>query len=230
MIPSDAAMASLCGAIYDNGCAPVVTWDHLDSGPDDGIYWALKKLEGFDVVVLRGSEVAHDWVEDFRAFPVKTRIGTVHRGFYDGMEKMWSELAPMLTQPVLVTGHSLGAARADILCALMVASNRPPVRRAAFGEPRPGMRDFAQFLKDVPGNGYRNQDANGHDLVTDVPLDIHLVGLFGDALDFIHPKLLAGVTASPTGDFFARHEAFAYHHIQLYMAATAALQRETASC
>lgn len=218
-LPSDRELVDLCAAIYDG----TGSWDHLDSGPDDGIYWALKKLNGCDVVVLRGSITAHDWAEDFRAFPVVTRIGTVHAGFYAGMEKMHGEVTSMLTQPVMVTGHSLGAARADVLCALMVAGNKPPVRRAVFGEPRPGLADFAKFLSGVPGDGYRNGDVNGHDIVTDVPLQ--LPGSF----DFIHPKPLVDVTAPPTGDFFARHEPFAYHHVQLYQAAVAAHLKETAT-
>jgi hypothetical protein len=212
--PSDRELVDLCAQLY----AGTVTWDHLDTGPDDSIYWALKKLDGFDVVVFRGSITAHDWIEDFRAFPTITRIGLVHFGFYDGMEKMHMEVSSMVTQPVMVTGHSLGAARADILCALMVAGGKPPARRAVFGEPRPGMPNFAAFLKDVPGHGYRNADANGHDYVTDVPPQ-----LFG-GLYFMHPTPPVDVTASPTGV-----GPFRYHHVELYQAAMAAL-KEPALC
>jgi Lipase (class 3) len=214
-IITDLECVSLCASIYNDGCAPVVTWDYFDSGTDDEVCWALKKCDGYDVVVFRGSIVLNDWRLDLMAMPVLTRIGTVHRGFHVGMEKMWGELRPMLTQPVMVTGHSLGAARADILCALMVADGMPPARRAVFGEPRPGLADFAKFLKDVPGDGYRNGDAHGHDPVTDVPLTLD--GEF----DFINPKPLVGVTASPS--LIDRIDPlFDYHHIQLYMAALAA--------
>jgi hypothetical protein len=217
--PIDQLCVNLCAQLYDGSG----TWDHLDDGADDGVYWALKRVMGmYDIVVLRGSITAHDWVEDFRAFPVKTRFGSVHLGFYEGMEWMWKELAAMSTNPVVVTGHSLGAARADILCALMVDERKPPIHRAVFGEPRPGLQDFADFIKDVPGNGYRNADASGHDIVTDVPLN-----LTGN-LSFIHPKPLVDVTASPTGSFFETHSPFAYHHIQLYEAALAASVKEIA--
>lgn len=224
MIPSDLDLVNLCAEIYQDGGY----WDHLDTGTDDEIYWGLKKLNGRDVIVFRGSITAHDWIEDLRYFPAKTRIGTVHEGFYTGLEKMWGECAPLLNQPTMVTGHSLGAARADILCALMVADERPPVRRAVFGEPRPGMPDFARFLKDVAGNGYRNGDARGHDLVTDVPLPVHMQPPFLD-LDFSHPKPLVDISASPTGDLIQRREPFAYHHVQLYQAAMAAYLEETAA-
>lgn len=213
MEPSDVDLVNICARIYQSTDG----WDHYDSGPDDGIAWALKKLDGFDVVVFRGSITAHDWAEDFRAFPTITRVGTVHYGFYDGMEKMHMEVSSMLTQPVMVTGHSLGAARADILCALMVTGGKPPARRAVFGEPRPGMPDFAAFLKDVPGHGYRNADAHGHDYVTDVPPQ-----MFG-GLSFTHPKPLVDVSASPTGV-----GPFRYHHIELYRAAMMAALQETA--
>ena len=217
MLPTDVDLVNLCAQIYasPNG------WDYYDSGPDDQVVWALKKLDGCDVVVFRGSITAHDWWEDARAVPLKTRIGTVHEGFYSGMEHMWSDVAPMLTQPVMVTGHSLGAARADILTGLMVADGKPPIRRAVFGEPRPGLADFAAFLKDVPGHGFRNSDVHGHDLVTDVPL--RLAGEF----DFVHPSELVYVTASPTA-VERLDPMFCYHHIPLYQKAMLAYAKEVA--
>jgi len=217
MTPSDVDLVNLCAAIYKTTDG----WDHYDEAGDDGVVWALKKLDGYDVVVFRGSITAHDWVEDFRAYPTLTNIGTVHSGFYDGMVKMLGELSSMLTQPVMVTGHSLGAARADILCALMTYSRIAPVkRRAVFGEPRAGLADFAAFLAGIPGNGYRNSDRNGHDLVTDVPL--RLEGGF----HFTHPKPLVDVTASPTGEWLSP---FRYHHIELYQAAMVAALQEKAA-
>lgn len=203
-LPTDADLINLCAQIYDGTGA----WDHLDTGRDDGVYWALKKLAGCDVVVFRGSITTHDWAEDFRAFPIPTRIGIVHFGFFDGLERVWRELARIVSQPVMVAGHSLGAARADMLCALMAADGRPPIRRAVFGEPRPGFADFAAFLQSIPGASYRNADAHGHDLVTDVP-----PALPGG---FIHPTPLVDITAAPVGDVF---DLFRYHHVQLYQAA-----------
>jgi surfactin synthase thioesterase subunit len=47
------------------------------------------------------------------------------------MEHVWSEARPPISQPVIVTGHSLGAARADVICRLMVPDGAPPAERMA---------------------------------------------------------------------------------------------------
>lgn len=213
MLPTDVDLVNLSAAIYDN----TSKWDHFDKGDGDEICWALKKLDGCDVIVFRGSITAHDWIEDFTFFPVQSRIGTVHFGFYSGMERVHAEVSPMLTQQVMVTGHSLGSARADILCALMIVGNKPPIRRAVFGSPRVGMHDFARIVRGIPGDGYRNADAEGHDLVTDVPLHIR-----NSDLDFIHTKPLVDLPATRTGNVFERNSIFALHHIQIYQASVKA--------
>jgi hypothetical protein len=228
MIPTDADLVNLCNAIY-SPTAVTGDWDYLDLGPDDGICLALKKLDGFDVVVFRGSITVRDWVDDIMVLPIgsigplKTPMGNVHAGFYAGMPKVWAEIKPLITQPVIVTGHSLGASRADILCGLMIVDGVTPVLRVVFGEPKPGLMDFGAYIAKVPGRSYRNGDAKHHDVVTDVPM------LF-PPLQFVHPTPIIVVTAEPTGDMFSRLGLFAFHHIELYQAAIAALQpKETAS-
>lgn len=209
MLPSDVTLVNFAAAIYtaDKG------WDHYDGGYDDGICVGVKKLGDYDIVVFRGSITAHDWVEDLHAFPVDTRVGTVHSGFYDGMEKVWTEIKSLLTQPVLITGHSLGAARADMLTAIMTVDGMPPVRRAVFGEPRPGMRNFAKVIAEIPGAGYRNGNSKNHDLVTDVPLKLL------PPFNFVHPTELVHVDAEPSGTLLNRIGLFAFHHIELYQKA-----------
>ena len=209
--PTDIDLVNLCAAIYQDGSA----WDYLDQGRDDGVYWALKRLDGCDVVVFRGSRTDQDWWRDIRFFPIPTRIGTVHHGFFEGIEKMWSELRSMLTQPVKITGHSLGAARAGNLCGLMIADGMPPIRRVVFGEPKIGWPDFCQLVAQIPAGTYCNRDAYGHDEVTDVPFD------FPHCLDFGRPTPLIDVTDPPS--LIERVDPlFDYHHIQHYQAALAA--------
>ena len=112
---TNALAVSLCSLIYKTVSAVDGVWDHFDIGLDDGVCWALKKISGHDVIVFRGSITPHDWFEDLMAIPIPTKIGSVHAGFYAGMERVWSEVRPLITQPVIITGHSLGAARAAIL-------------------------------------------------------------------------------------------------------------------
>ena len=228
MIPSDALIVSLCAAIYDPIALISPTWDHFDLGADDGVCYGLKKLDGCDVVVFRGSITLQDWLRDLFVLPIPalvpelTRIGHVHAGFFLGMEKVWGELQPLLTQPVIVTGHSLGAARAAILTGLMVKDGRPPIARVVFGEPKPGLSDLAALIEGVPARSYRNGDALHHDVVTDIPATM-------PPMQFVHPSPVVVVTKSPGDDLFSKLGIFAWHHIELYQAAIAALTpKETA--
>lgn len=210
MIPTDAEIAALCAAIYMP--TALIDFDHFDTGEDDGICWAIKNLPGFDVVVFRGSVTRLDWDRDSRALGQRTRVGQVHSGFWAGMEHVWSDLRPLMMQPAIITGHSLGAARAAVLTALMIADKVPPVSRVVFGEPKPGMLDFARIVETVPGRCYRNGDDLHHDLVTDLPLSF-------PPLQYVHPTPIIPVCAPPVGALFERLGIFAWHHMPLYAAA-----------
>lgn len=218
--PSDADLAALCAAIY-KPTAPI-EFDHFDAGLDDGVCWAIKKVPGFDIVVFRGSVTALDWINDLRAVAILTRVGHVHEGFFEGIEHVWRDLRPLLMQPAIITGHSLGAARAAVLTALMVADKCAPHSRVVFGEPKPGLLDFAKIVEPVPARSYRNGDQLHHDLVTDVPFSI-------PPLQYMHPTPIIPVHAEPTGDMFSRLGAFAYHHVELYEAALKAMPVQQAA-
>lgn len=221
-MPSDALIASICGAIY-KPTALIDEWAHIDAGLDDGVFWAIKRLSGCDVVCFRGSITLQDWIRDVRAMAVPTRVGHAHAGFYAGMENVWTEARPLIQQPVIVCGHSLGAARAAVMTALMLADGAPPLARVVFGEPKPGLLDFAQFVKDVPARSYRNGDAKHHDLVCDVPLSF-------PPLQYVHPTPIVPVNCPPEGSLFEKLGAFAWHHISNYETALAVLHdREKAA-
>lgn len=220
--PSDADLATLaCVDIYK---PTVLTdgWDHVDAGMDDGVFWALKKLPGFDVVVLRGSVIRLDWVRDFRAEAQLTPIGHVHSGFLAGMVQMWHELKLRINQPTIVTGHSLGAARAAVLTGLMAQAGESPISRVVFGEPKPGLADLAEFIKHVVGRSYRNGDALHHDLVTDVPFSF-------PPLQYVHPTPVIPVCCRPDADEFEADGPFAWHHGQLYETALHVFEQEKAA-
>lgn len=206
-------LGSLCGMIY-RPVAILNSFDHFDAGLDDGVCWGLKRLPAFDVVVFRGSITLQDWVRDIRAAAVPSRVGHVHAGFYAGMENVWTDVRPMLSQPAIVVGHSLGAARADILAALMVVDGTPPVDRVVLGEPKPGLMDFAHILEGVPGRSYRNGDATHHDLVTDLPFSF-------PPFEYVHPTPVVPICCRPDVSEFQKMGVFAYHHIDLYETALA---------
>lgn len=217
MLPSDADLAGLCAGVYGKGSP--VAWDHFDAGEDDGVCWALKRLPGYDVIVLRGSVDLQDWLADFNAVPITTRIGTVHAGFFAGMERAWRDIRALLNQPAIITGHSLGAARASILTGLMVQDGISAAARVVFGEPKPGFVDLAILILGIVGRSYRNGDGTHHDLVTDVPFSF-------PQLDFTRSSPLISVCALPASD---DRGPFRFHHIELYQAALAAIPKENAA-
>lgn len=218
--PIDIACAELCAGIYDRPGYPDVIWDHVDVGDDDGVYWALKRLPGYDVVVLRGSVTARDWLRDFMAIanPLESSlIGPVHPGFMLGMVHVATEILPLLRQPLVITGHSLGAGRAAVLTALMVAGGvPPPVARVVFGEPKPGFVRLARLIEKVPGRSYRNGDDRHHDLVTDVPFSF-------PPQQYVHPTPVIEVCERPGNGLFDQLGVFAWHDSMLYLRALRAL-------
>ncbi|WP_024517089.1 lipase family protein [Bradyrhizobium sp. Tv2a-2] len=218
MTPTAGDLVKLCAQIYQPNAA-VSGFDYFDAGMDDGVCWAIKRLDGCDVVVFRGSVTMQDWARDILALALPSRIGHVHTGFYAGMEHMWSDCQKMVTQPVAVTGHSLGAARADVMAAMMSTDGQDPVLRVVFGEPKPGLIDFTSRIARIPGGSYRNGDGFHHDLITDVPFSF-------PPEEYVRPTPIIRVCAAPPAD--DRWGAFSWHHIELYEAAIAAAETKAA--
>lgn len=205
-------IADLLLALYGGATG---SFDFVEYGTaDDQVCWALKRVDGVDVVLLRGSYNAGDWLRDFTAITwpmvMMGGLGPVHPGFAQGMAKMWSELQTRSSGPWIVAGHSLGAGRAAILSGMMVLTGKPPVRRVGLGEPKPGFRRLAEVLANVPCDNYRNGDSYHHDLVTDVPLSF-------PPEDYVHSSALTFITAKPPED--DQWGVFAWHHMELYRAA-----------
>lgn len=229
-IAIDRECARLCAAIYrsatNNDPAPE-PWDAFDIGADDGVCWAIRRYPDHDKVVFRGSDNFGDWLRDFLAVAVVPvghwQFGLIHPGFFMGLEHAWSEIRKLLRNPPVFTGHSLGAGRADQMCGLAKTDKIMPMRRVLFGEPKPGMRRFADYIADISGASYVNGDDASHDKVTDLAPSIPPV-------EYIHPSPLVRVTAAPPP---ANHPLwletiwpalgmFEYHHAPLYEKALAA--------
>ena len=65
--PTDIDLVNLCAAIYQDGSA----WDYLDQGRDDGVYWALKRLDG-DATRAAAAEASANGLRDQVALLTKT--------------------------------------------------------------------------------------------------------------------------------------------------------------
>lgn len=118
--------AALCYAIYDKPESPRIQWDQrLET---DGVAWGLKIYGKQGYVVFRGSDNLLDWIRDLVGFapPVNhINFGQMWGGFVIGMGATWAAIKPLLNglDEVVLTGHSLGAARADILCGYILSDD-----------------------------------------------------------------------------------------------------------
>jgi predicted lipase len=174
-------------------------------GMNGGIYAALKRFPGYDVIVFRGSDSLEDWFRDFKAFPIDhPLLGGIERGFAEGMDNAFASIIQKTVQPLVVTGHSLGAARAYIFAGLCAVKKIPVAKVTVFGSPRPGFSKLKDILSDTEIESYRN----GDDPVPDVPLTV--LPLF----PYIEPAPFIFLNESPVnGD-----DPVAWHNIALYAA------------
>ena len=204
-------LATLQLGIY--GAVPV-QWDHYQDGAtDNDVVLGIKRLDGVDVVVLRGSATLRDWMRDFNAFasPVAhDRLGPVHPGFLLGMEQAAQFVQANAAGPFIVVGHSLGAARSAIMTALLLDAGAKVLARVCWGEPKPGFQPLAALVGKVLNFSYRNGNDQHHDLVTDVPLTF-------PPEEYCHAAPLIQVcTEPPANDPWGP---LRYHHMELYSAA-----------
>lgn len=209
---TDAQVAVLYARIYEDP-QPSGYWAQVF--PIDGGYAAVRDEGGVPYLCFRGSTTLLDWFEDFNAlaapFPDVT-LGPVHNGFRAGLIGVKDRIDKYLgASAPWVVGHSLGAGHAMLYAGYRRAAQMPLRGVVCFGEPRPGMAKLAGILQPVATRSYRNMDAQGHDLVTDVPIKI------GDIIPYKHPKDLINVTASPAPD--DSWGLLKYHHMSLYVQA-----------
>ena len=127
-----------------------------------------------DVHVFRGSDDIASFMADADCVTVETMsLGKLHAGFWEAWRVMRRDCL-YREAPKATAGHSLGGALA-IICALEWAINGTIVPVYAFEPPRLCCDDVMQKLiqeKGIPFYATRN----GHDLVTQVPVNMTLPG------------------------------------------------------
>lgn len=195
-------LAKACADLYEDAGA----WDHRWCF--SGTTLAHRKVGDIDVIVFRGSKDAGDWLHDVEAFPIwDYRLGFVHGGFMCGMNDALAAVLGVAGSKIVVTGHSLGGARARILAALLAYLGRPAAHCVVFGSPRPGFVNLSRILQKsgTPLASYRNRN-------DPVPLVPFLGGLYD------HPDPWADLDTAPPPDDL---EPLRDHHIALYMAGLA---------
>ena len=120
----------------------------------------------FSVLCFRGSDNVRAWITNLDALPAPWRGGgEVHRGFAAALDVAWPVVETAIQQtapPVVMTGHSLGAALATL-----AASLRPEATLITFGSPRVGDAAFGASMTRRPAESRRYVD--NRDIVCRLP-------------------------------------------------------------
>lgn len=166
--------------------------------------------------MLRGTVTPLDWLRNLSAWvePIHhDNLGPVHASFYSGMRTVQRELTEIVPSgPLIICGHSLGAARAVILSALLTIDHREPIARIwrAAGRVCPARTDPRP---DQAPAQLRTHYGNDHDLITDLPF------FWPPLFAYEHPTDLTDLAVTPMPD---TPWVFRFHVPELYAGATPA--------
>lgn len=193
---SDLELCQLAGAAYHTPPTWVSETAHV----------CRTDLPDITVVAFRGSATLQDWLTDLDAAPCEPvahpKLGTMPSGFLDSAQSVFDAIMKDVTGPLVLTGHSLGAAQARIVSALAILAGRAPLRLVTFGSPRTGA--LGGLIAMLPGPCYFNK----RDPVPGVPLG------------YPHPRLVRHIgTPSLLDDI----DPISCHYIASYAASLAAL-------
>lgn len=137
--------------------------DPFDSGGTQGF---LARGPDFAVLSFRGSDDLAAWQTNLDVIPAPWRGGgKTHRGFAEALDLVWDDVAGALArigEPLLFTGHSLGAALATLAASLV-----PEAALYTYGSPRVGDSAFRAALADRRGAAERY--VNHRDIVCRIP-------------------------------------------------------------
>lgn len=203
---TDLELANLCQAQYDGDSVFNYTFSTA------GVDYSIACFPTCTAIVFEGSHDLPDWVSNFEALMQQVSdFGGVERGFYSGLPQAFAQARPLipLDLPVYVTGHSRGAAHAQIFGAMLIIALYN-VEIVVFGSPRPGDANLAAIINKIPNRSYRNFNGfDTQDFVTDVPLDLTLIA------PFVHPspQILIDVVP-PDPDPWGL---FKMHHLSAYI-------------
>lgn len=128
------------------------------------------------VVCFRGTGSGRDWIVDAKLLKTSSvdGKGRVHRGFKSALDSVWDRITNTLSvfddsKKVFFTGHSLGAALAQLAAYRQVITGPNPVAGVyVYGSPRVGNRDYKEAYDNLLSDK-TFLHINNTDLVPQVP-------------------------------------------------------------
>lgn len=143
------------------------TYEIYDKASDTEGYIGYLPSDNSIYVVFRGSSSIKNWVSNFDATHATYRKWpecdcNVHKGFQNAYESVYTHVLKEVhalqktypTAAVKVTGHSLGAALAQ-LTGMGLIRDGVPVSMYNFGQPRTGDDKYAAFVGKKMTNAFR---------------------------------------------------------------------------
>lgn len=165
----------------------------------------ILQLTDHIVVACRGSDSPEDWMDDLEFQYSSTIYGGIHDGFWTSTNTILPAIHGYLQKlpklPILVMGHSLGGAQAEITAVDLVMSMFPVKGVITFGGPRVGDGDWKVFY-ETPRNGVDLKAltarwVNGRDIVPRLPFTSD--GYVHVGHELFLPSTSTAVDMDPTG-------------------------------
>jgi hypothetical protein len=145
------------------------SWDVIIEDPETSASAKITEAGGYTILAFKGSQEIVDWKVNFTALPWRYGGAWVHAGFKTAHKSVWSEvrneLVRRINKPLIVTGHSLGGALAELSC-LSLSDFPNDVHLITFGKPNVFLRPLKArfpFLKT------QISVVSGSDLVARLP-------------------------------------------------------------
>ena len=129
-------------------------------------YFKKSEDESFDILAFRGTSQKLDWVTDALVVPVPYAGRLCHGGFTAAHASVWGKIKKhiRMDHPLLICGHSLGGALAEISAAKL-HKKHPRLSLCTFGKPNTFFKGFKRPMELIR----QVSCVSGSDIVARIP-------------------------------------------------------------